>query len=440
MAIKGITKLERPLQILLLGVLLAHLGTLLVMPILPIMLKTDARLSVTKIGTVLAVIAIAFQFGSIFGGVLADRIGRRFIIGLGALITAIGIILFGFFTSYSLLLVAAIIMGLGNGLHAPSIKASIASLASEENRTTAFSLRGIAANIGTGTAGLIIFFLITGTPSIIFWAAGLIYLVLAIISWTMLPKRCGEVPCPHLPIGAYGKVFKNKPFLVFSLVSILIWALYAQLSFALPIRATNILPSPENVALIWTINSVIVVFTQRLITKRFIDKVHPLSALSTGVVFIGLGVGSLFFASSFWHLVISGAIFVLGEMLILPTTDSTISQLSKANMIGLFFAISNVVSGLGEAGGKSLGGTLLGNGEGTALPWIVYAISGIVLGLVVLVLKRWEPLKISLKHAVKQEDKPKHAPHVGVEPPHHRSHPLNDWVPEHFFRKKHPVK
>ncbi|QOR68734.1 MFS transporter [Cytobacillus suaedae] len=440
MALKGITNLERPLQILMLGVLLAHLGTLLVMPILPIMLKTDAGLSVTKIGTVLAAIAIAFQFGSIFGGILADRIGRRFIIGLGALIAGVGIALFGFFTGYGPLLLAAIIMGLGNGLHAPSIKASIAALASEENRTTAFSLRGIAANIGTGTAGLIIFFLVTGTPSLLFWTAGLIYGALAVISWTLLPKRCGEVPCPQLPIGAYGEVFKNKPFLVFSLVSILIWALYAQLSFALPIRATTILPSPENVALIWTINSVIVVFTQRFITKRFIDRVHPLSALSGGIVFIGIGVGSLFFASSFWHLVISGAIFVIGEMLILPTTDSTISQLSKANMIGLFFAVSNVVSGLGEAGGKSLGGALLGNAEESALPWIAYALSGAVLGLLVLVLKKWEPLNVSLKHATKQKDKPKHAPHVAVEPPHHRSHPINDWVPEQFFRKKHPVK
>jgi MFS family permease len=440
MAVKGITKLERPLQILMLGVLLAHLGTLLVMPILPIMLKTDAGLSVSKIGTVLAAIAIAFQFGSIFGGVLADRIGRRFIIGLGALIAGIGIILFGLVTGYGFLLLAAIIMGLGNGLHAPSIKASIAALASEENRTTAFSLRGIAANIGTGSAGLIIFFLITGTPSIIFWSAGIIYFVLAVISWTLLPKHCGEVPCPQLPMGAYGQVLKNKPFLVFSLVSILIWALYAQLSLALPIRATNILPSPENVALIWTINSVIVVFTQRFITKLFIDRVHPMSALSAGVVFIGLGVGSLYFANSFWHLVISGAIFVIGEMLILPTTDSTISQLSKANMIGLFFAVANVVSGLGEAGGKSIGGTLLGNGEGTALPWSIFALSGVVLGLLVLVLKRWEPLNVSLKQAAKKGDKPKHAPHVAVEPPHHRSHPNSNWVPEQFFRKKHPVK
>jgi hypothetical protein len=81
-------------------------------------------------------------------------------------------------------------------------------------------------------------------------------------------------------------VFKNKPFIVFSLITIFIWALYAQLSLALPLRATVILPEPKNVALIWTINSLIVILLQRLITKKFIDRVHPLTALSGGVLFI----------------------------------------------------------------------------------------------------------------------------------------------------------
>lgn len=45
---------------------------------------------------------------------------------------------------------------------------------------------------------------------------------------------------------------------------------------------------------------------------------------------------------------ISGAIFVISEMLILPTIDSTISQLSTAELVGLFFALANVVYGLGS--------------------------------------------------------------------------------------------
>ncbi|WP_280771703.1 MFS transporter [Salipaludibacillus daqingensis] len=435
MGLREIMKLERSMFILMLGVFLSHLGTYMVIPILPIMLRLEAGLTLIQIGTVLAAIAISFQFGSIFGGFLADRIGRRFIIGLGALIGAGGLIGFGLFTAYLLLLLMAITIGLGNGLNAPSTKAAIAALASKENQTTAFSLRGIAANVGTAGAGLIVFFLITGSSQIIFWIAGIIYVVLTLKSWLFLPRNCGDAPCPTIPPGAYRKVLKNKPFLAFGAVSILIWALYAQLALALPLRATDILPDPKNVALIWTINSVIVIFSQGIVTIRIIQRIHPLTALGFGMVFIGFGVGSLYWSSSFIHLVISGAIFVIGEMLILPTIDSTVSQLSRAEIIGLFFGLANVVAGLGEASGNFIGGRLLEIGtEISYLPWVVYGITGVSICFLVLMLKRWQPIQVALQKATEKENGPKHAPKVSPGPAQHRSHPYNSWEPK--FRKR----
>lgn len=423
--------------ILLLGVLLSHLGTYMIIPILPIMLSEVIGLGLGRIGIVLATYAIAFQFGSMFGGFLADRIGRRMIIGLGAFIGAAGFIGLGIFSTYILVLVTTFVAGLGNGLNAPSTKAAIAALASKGSETTAFSFRGIAANIGTAAAGLIVFFLVTGSPTIIFWIAGFIYIALALKSWFFLPKNCGDAKCPIIPKGAYREILKNKPFIVFGLVSILIWALYAQLALALPLRATNVLAEPSNVALIWTIKSVTVIVLQNVVTTHIIGRLHPLVALSVGLIFIGGGVGSLFWADSFLHLVISGTIFVAGEMLILPTMDSTISQLSKAGLIGLFFGLANVLSGLGEATGNFIGGRLLELGtEVTYLPWLIYGISGFVLCLIILALIKWNPMTQSLTRAAQQEDKPKKVPRVNPGPSNHLSHPFHSWEEETFFRKR----
>ncbi|GAA0330855.1 MFS transporter [Bacillus carboniphilus] len=433
----GIRKLEKSIRILLAGVLLSHLGTYLVTPLLPIMLSLEAGLAVGRIGIVLASNAISFQFGSIVGGVLADRVGRRLIIGLGAFIGMLGLIGFGFFRDYWLLLLSAITLGFGNGLNAPSTKAAISVLAAEENRTTAFSLRGIAANIGTGTAGIVIFFFITGSSQIIFFIAAAVYLLLALMSWTLLPKHCGNEPCPEMPLGAYKEVFQNKSFLVFGFVSIFIWALYTQLALVLPLRAADVLANPSNVALIWTINSIIVISTQSLITNKFILHRHPLTAMGIGMVFIGLGLGSLYFASSFIHLVFSAATFVIGEMLVLPTTDSTISQLSKAQLIGIFFGLANVIFGLGQAGGNFVGGQLLSGSEDyPLLPWLVYAIIGVVMGILIIMLKKWKPLNDSLKSAAQKDGSPKHAPKVSVDSSQHKTHPFNSWEPEVFFRKR----
>jgi hypothetical protein len=46
MVIKDIMKLDRPMIILMLGVLLSHLGTYMVTPILPIVLRMEAGLSI----------------------------------------------------------------------------------------------------------------------------------------------------------------------------------------------------------------------------------------------------------------------------------------------------------------------------------------------------------------------------------------------------------
>ncbi len=423
--------------VLLIGVLLTHLGTYMVIPILPIMFSETIGLSLGTVGMLLATYSISFQFGSMFGGFLADRIGRRIVIGGGALIGAVGFAGLGLFTIFIPVLLTTATAGFGNGLNAPSTKAAIAALASKENQTTAFSFRGVAANIGTAIAGLTVFFLVVGSPTIIFWIAGTIYIGVALKSWFLLPKNCGDASCPEIPKGAYLEVFKNKPFVVFGLISIPIWALYAQLALALPIRATDVLAEPSNVALIWTINSGIVILLQNLIAKQVISRIHPFVALSIGLIFIGGGIGTLFWASSFFGLIISGSIFVLGEMLILPTIDSTISQLSKAGLIGLFFGLANVLSGLGEAAGNFVGGRLLELGkEISYLPWLIYAISGVVIGLIVMVLIKWKPMQHSLKQAAQQKNKPEKAPRVNPGPSNHLSHPFHSWEEEVFFRKK----
>ncbi|OAH54363.1 hypothetical protein AWH48_07100 [Domibacillus aminovorans] len=72
--------------------------------------------------------------------------------------------------------------------------------------------------------------------------------------------------------------------------------------------------------------------------------------MSIGMLFIGGGLGSIYFATNFYGLLLSGAIFIIGEMLVVPTMDATVSRLGTARMIGVFFGITNFVSGVGEGG------------------------------------------------------------------------------------------
>ncbi|WP_207953201.1 hypothetical protein [Paenibacillus agricola] len=53
---------------------------------------------------------------------------------------------------------------------------------------------------------------------------------------------------------------------------------------------------------------------------------------------------------------------IIGEMLIMPTIDSTVSRLATAQMIGVFFGLAIFISGLGEGTGNYAGGRLLVSG------------------------------------------------------------------------------
>lgn len=190
-------------------------------------------------------------------------------------------------------MIVAFMNGLGGGFNAPTTKAAIAALASDEHKTTAFSLRGIAANIGTGIAGILAYFVLGGASALIFYVAASLFVFLGIISWLYVPTNCGEKPCPIILPKSYLQIFKNKAFVAFSLISVLIWAIYTQFTLSVPLRAAAILPDPCIISLIWTINSFIVILLQAPISSWILKKIHPMYALSLGTLFIGGGLSSL---------------------------------------------------------------------------------------------------------------------------------------------------
>jgi MFS family permease len=299
------------LKILLLGVLLSHLAYYMVLPLLPIILKVLKGLTIIEIGTVLAVSSFSYQGGSVLGGFLADKIGRRLIITVGAFIKGMALVGFGLASTYSLLLLVALLNGMGGGLNSPSTKAAIAALTSEEDhKTTVFSLRGIAANIGIGSAGLLTYFLIGQESVIVFYISASLFALLGVISWLYVPANCNEGECEDISFHTYRDVLKNKAFVLYSVMSIFVWGLFAQFALALPLRAESFMENPTAVSLIWTFNSILVVLFQTSITNRLLKKMNPMNALALGTTFIGVGISSLYFANHFVLLIVSGVILL----------------------------------------------------------------------------------------------------------------------------------
>ncbi|MFT9497265.1 MFS transporter [Anaerosolibacter sp.] len=399
----GIPKmsLKRDIMILLSSVLVMHIASYIVIPIFPIILKSEKNINPAQIGSIIAIGSLAFQAGSALGGPLSDRLGKRTAMVFGAFMQACALFGYGISESFLLIFSFAILNGVGSGIYSPTVKAAIASLASDsaETRTTAFSLRGIAANVGVSIAGLLTLLLSNQKSAFIFFTGATVYLLLSILTWMLLPKDCGGKSCPMVPFNSYILIFKNKPFIIFTILSILISAIYAQLSLLLPLRADVVLENGKIVGTVWTITSITVIIFQGIISKFILQKFHPFTSLFWAVLFFGGGIFLLGLSNSFIFLTFSAIVFLIGEMLMLPTTDSLTSQLAQAELIGAYFGIAGLIAGVGTALGNFLGGKIIDvYGVNTTLyPWMLFAIAAIAIAITIFAVKRFPIMKEIIK-------------------------------------------
>lgn len=367
---------NKPYLLLLIAVFFMHMASYLVIPVFPVFLQKVRVLSLSQVGIILAAGSITYQIGSLAGGLMSDRWGRRSILALGAFLQGCAMAGYHFSHSYGLFLLFSSVNGLGLGLLAPTIKAMIADEVDESQRTAAFSWRGILAHSGIIVAGLVITWMTAGGKQP-FLVAAFVYGALAVFSRFILPDdRCVGTDCKQTPIKEYRHILTHRSFLLFSVISLLIWAVYAQFAMILPLRGEHVLHSATMIGLIWTINSLSVVVLQGLISRFVLQRINPYLSVTMGTILLGTGLTLMGWANHFLTLCGAALLFILGEMLFMPMLDSLVTHFAKEEWLGAYFGFSNFVSGLGTALGTGLGGAMVEKlgGVGSKYPWIGYGV------------------------------------------------------------------
>ncbi|TCP55524.1 putative MFS family arabinose efflux permease [Tumebacillus sp. BK434] len=387
-------KLGRAIYVLLGGILFTHLGSYMLLPFFAIILSTEKGLSLGATGLVLGAGSIAFLTGSLLGGFLSDRFGRRMTMVSGLLIRGAGLLGFIWGASFSSLFLTNLVAGVGGGIYAPGAKAGIAALASQGTKTTAFSYRGVAANIGVTMGPLLGTYLHTKSSTLLFGGSAVVYFVLALSHLLLLERDCRGEDCPKVDRQGIKQILTDRPFLYFSVVTIFVWALFTQFALSLPLRAAQI-DSARNIGLLFTASAVLVILLQGTVTRFFTKHLHPLGTMAIGILLIGTGLGSVALSTSFWHLVASAVVVTFGQMFVMPTSDAIVADLAKPEQIGSYFGVAAFVFGAGEALGNIAGGQLMELAvaiDYLALPWLLYGAVGLLLGGTYYLLRLWQPL------------------------------------------------
>lgn len=365
---------RRAFTTLLVNEALLNVGFYLLIPLISVHFTQNVGLSASAVGFVLAVRPLVQQVPGIFSGMLADRIGYRVAITLGLLIRMVGFIVVAFADDLPLLLIGTIIFGLGGSLIWANGRAAMAAVSPIETLASRYAFANTLENAIAALGPLAGTLLLAFDFAYVSLTGAACMLVAAILTLTLLPPiQVAGTDAPGL-LATLRIVWRDRPFIVFTLIMSGHWFLFGQLLITVPLQAVLVTGNTETIGLIYAVNSAtLIAFTY--LAVRWVSRVlAPLTILPIGLVLMGLGLGSYAFAAGLPILLGGIAVYAIGWMLAEPMRQTVNAQIAPPQVRAAYFGFSMLSVGFGVSASQFLGGWLFDVGQALdrpAIPWFV---------------------------------------------------------------------
>ena len=404
-------RLHSQVWILVLGRFISQIGTGIVLFYVPLYFVNQVGLSATAVGGALSSAAIASVAGYFLAGILVDlpNFGRqRTLIGACLLsILADGAFLIAH--NLPLLVLANVLLGLGDSLYWPASGAVIADLTQDEGRDAAFALSGLAdslaAGLGIVIGGLIVS--VSGSYALLFGVDGLTFLAFL----TILALKLKDTT-PQTTAGRSNKVLHawlmavtNPLFLIFATTNVLFTTYMNLMESTLPLYFTQFVGNggnglaPEMVGLMFSGYVLLVALCQLPLVQRLSDY-QRVDILRLSMVLWGSGFGLVTVAT----LVTLGQSIVAGSALCVlaianitynPFAVAFVSELAPPQARGVYLSLNAQCWSVGYLIGPVIGGLAIDQPPTVARNLWVVAAASTLAGVIVLGQLRH---RLSVKH------------------------------------------
>jgi MFS family permease len=368
---------------LVLGTFIDQVGGALMFPFFTLYVTRRFGASMTEVGVIFGLYSIASVVGSMLGGALTDRLGRKGMLMFGLIASALTSVMMGLVGSIELFFSSALVVGLLASAGGPAQQAMVADLLPEEQRAQGFGIRRVAVNlavtIGPAIGGLLaarsymILFIGDAVASLI--TAGIVALA---IQETKPAQREGE---PEQTVaqtfGGYWTVLRDGTFVLFLGACILMILVYMQMNSTLAVylRDSHAV-SEQGFGYILSLNAAMVVLFQFSIT-RWAARYRPLVMMAVGTLLYAVGFGMYGLVSAYSYFLVAMVIITIGEMMVSPTSQALVAQFAPEDMRGRYMAVFGFSWVIPMAVGPLLAGIIMDNGD----PRWVWHAAGLV-GLV----------------------------------------------------------
>lgn len=307
------------------------------------------------------------------GGHLSDRLGRRPVIlvgwGLTALVPLTWIAVSDFRTALPLLLLVSLFAPIAMA----ATQALVADVVPAERHEHAYASLRVANNLGV-TLGPPIggVLLISGSYDVLWAGVAVIGSLETVLAWRLLPARGEFAPEEPPSRGSFGVIRRDKAFLVFLVAMVLANLVYFAFEVVLPISAVDSYGlDPAAWGFLVIINPALVTLFQLRLTRR-VERFPPAPRLALAMLLMGWPFLLLSVDASIAVMALVILIFVVGEMLWIPTSQAIVAGLAPADLRGAYMGAFASTSSAGFALGPFLGLQVRGGFGDTAM-WAFFA-------------------------------------------------------------------
>jgi multidrug resistance protein len=348
--------------LIFLTILLSTIGFGVCIPVLPLYAEKFGASELVN-GLLIGTFSLMVMVASPYWGKLSDRIGRRPVLIISTLGSAIGYFIMGGANSLLWLFVARIVDGASGG-NVATAQAYIADITTPEDRSKAMGMIGAAFGLGFIIGPAVGGVLADWSPSAPFYFVGILCILNAVLVYTSLPeslsiekRRAGhtEQPLSELFNHADGPVYITVSlcyFVCLAAFSIMtaVFALFGWHRFAL---------DQKHVGYIMAVIGVIGVVMQGGVIRRMLPKYGEVKMARTGMVFLLIAFVLLPVVGTMTALLVVSSLIAIGNSLVQPTLNGLASRSVEAAWQGRAMGLLQSAASLGRGIGPIMGGILL---------------------------------------------------------------------------------
>jgi predicted MFS family arabinose efflux permease len=342
--------------------------------------------AIREVGASSGQLAFAFLVGAALagasgylGGHLSDYLGRRplILVGWGAMavyVLGFPLVAGDVLTGLVWLSLAGLVGSLGSSV----TQAMVADLVARDRHEAAYAAVRVANNLGVTlgppTGGLL---LLLGGWTALFLGASAFSAAALLLAARFLPRRGAYAPEGPPERGSFGVIRRDHAFLLFLVSGTLAYVVYVSFEVALPISLTDTHGVPAHLwGFLVVLNPLMVTLFQLRLTAA-VAGVPPAPKLVAAMLLMGLPFLLLSVTAAVPVVALVILVFVIGEMLWVPTSQSIAAGMAPVDLRGAYMGAFGSTGAVGFALAPFVGLQIRGAAGDTAM-WAFFAAVSVV--------------------------------------------------------------